>query len=132
MITVLVADDEPDMRWALTTFLKKHGFQVLTAENGKKAIDIFKSDKPDLIILDIRMPEIDGMEVLDYTRKVNINLPVIMMTAFSDINNAVKAIKMGAYHYLVKPFDNDELFCSLIALWRKNRYPKKSISFVNI
>lgn len=109
MITVLVADDEPDMRWALTTFLKKHGFQVLTAENGKKAIDIFKSDKPDLIILDIRMPEIDGMEVLDYTRKVNINLPVIMMTAFSDINNAVKAIKMGAYHYLVKPFDNDEL-----------------------
>jgi len=122
-VKILIVDDESDMRWILTTILEKEGFQVLIAENGKRAIKKIRNEKPNLVLLDIKMPEMDGMEVLENLKKKVVTLPVIMMTAFSDVKTAVRAIKIGAYDYLVKPFDNDELLLVINrALERKSLY----------
>jgi len=122
-VKILVVDDESDMRWILTTILEKKGFQVLLAENGKQAMNKIGIEKPNLVLLDIKMPEMNGMEVLENIRKIDVPLPVIMMTAFSEVTSAVRAMKLGAYDYLVKPVNNDELLLVIKrALERKSLY----------
>jgi len=106
---ILVVDDEPDMRWILTNVLKKKGYRTITADDGKKAVQKVIENDPDIILLDIRMPEMDGIQVLEKVRELNPSTQVIIITAFTDIKNAVQAMKMGAYDYLIKPFDNNEL-----------------------
>jgi len=106
---ILVVDDEPDMVWILTNTLENKGYRVITADGGKKAIQRIKKNSPDLTLLDIRMPEIDGIQVLEKVREINPMMPVIIITAYADVENAVQAIKLGAYDYFVKPFNNSEL-----------------------
>lgn len=106
---VLIADDEKNMRWILEKNLKSEGFSIICAEDGEEAFDMFLDETPDLVILDYKMPKVDGMEVLKRIKKINSNLPVIMITAHGSTDAAVEAMKLGAADYVSKPFDITEL-----------------------
>lgn len=97
------------MIWALKKVLVKEGFEVISAENGEEALEIFKREEPDLVILDLKMPKIDGMEVLRSIKETNPKTPVIMITAHGSTDLAVEAMKIGALDYISKPFDIEEL-----------------------
>ncbi|MBL7684689.1 MAG: sigma-54-dependent Fis family transcriptional regulator, partial [Deltaproteobacteria bacterium] len=108
-VRVLIAEDETSLRTILKkTFLKK-GFEVETAPDGELALAQLKSKSFDLAILDLKMPHRDGFEVLKYCRKEISNLPIILMTAQDTMKNAVEAMKQGAFDYITKPFELEEL-----------------------
>ncbi len=104
-VKVLVVDDEPDVVEILRYNLKKENFQVLTAYNGRDAIDLAKNDKPDLIIMDIRMPGISGIETCREIRTTQSlkNIPVLFLTADSDEYTTMSAFDAGANHFITKP-----------------------------
>jgi len=104
---ILVADDEESMRWVLSKALKKKGFNVDLARDGDEALKMIKSGDYDLAILDIKMPGLSGLELLDRVRELKSDLLVVIMTAEASMKNAVEAMKRGAYDYLTKPFDLD-------------------------
>jgi DNA-binding NtrC family response regulator len=106
---VLIADDEKNMRWILEKNLKSEGFATICAEDGEEAFNKFLDEEPDMIILDYKMPKLDGMEVLKRIKKINSKLPVIMITAHGSAEAAVEAMKLGAVDYVSKPFDITEL-----------------------
>ncbi len=106
---VLVVDDHPEMAQLLADQLQGAGFIVDVAAGGKEALQRLRVEVPDLVITDLRMEEVDGFDVLDGVHEVEPGLPVIVMTAFGAIENAVEAIKRGAYHYLAKPVQLSEL-----------------------
>ncbi len=107
--TILIVDDEKNMRWILKSSLVKEGYQVFEAEDGEEALKAFEDHSPDLILLDLRLPKIDGMTVLKKFIEFDINCPVIMMTAHGSLESAVEAMKIGALDYIVKPFDMEQL-----------------------
>lgn len=107
--TILVADDEPNVRSLLSNILKSEGYNVITTENGHTALEIFKKVSPDLTLLDVRMPVLDGIEAFKLIRQENSDALVIMITAYGTIETAVQAMKMGAFDYLVKPFNLEEI-----------------------
>ncbi len=107
--TILVVDDEEDMRWLLSTIIGTEGLKVDLAANGEEALDYLRQSIPDLVLLDIRMPKLDGLQTLQKIKETLPPLPVIMLTAHGDIRSTVKAMKLGAYDYLTKPFDNEEI-----------------------
>ncbi|MDX9871552.1 MAG: sigma-54 dependent transcriptional regulator [Clostridia bacterium] len=109
LYTILVADDEPNVRSLLSNILRKEGYEVVTAKNGRETLAVFKKASPDLILLDIRMPGPDGIETFNQIRQENDDVLVIMMTAHGTIETAVQAMKMGAFDYLVKPFNLEEI-----------------------
>src|SRR5512134_1542449 len=104
---ILVADDEESMRWVLSKALKKKGFAVDLAVDGEQALGMIQSGSYDLAILDIKMPGISGLDLLDRIRELKSDLLVVIMTAEASMKNAVEAMKRGAYDYLTKPFDLD-------------------------
>ena len=104
---ILVADDEESMRWVLSKALKKKGFSVDLARDGDEALRYIKTNTYDLAILDIKMPGLSGLELLDRVRELKSDLLVVIMTAEASMKNAVEAMKRGAYDYLTKPFDLD-------------------------
>ena len=106
--TILVVDDERGVRESFNMLLKDE-YNVLLAGNGEEAIDIFIKNPVDLILLDILLPDIDGVELLEKLKEVDANTEIIMVTAVNEIQTAVKAIKMGAYEYVIKPFDVDDV-----------------------
>jgi DNA-binding NtrC family response regulator len=106
---ILVIDDEKLLRWSLDQNLSKVGYTVLTAEKGLEGLSIFKEDMPDIILLDIHLPDVSGITVLEGIKEINKNALVIMITAFGDIQTAVKTIKLGAYDFLEKPFNMEKL-----------------------
>ena len=110
---ILVVDDEKAIRWSLGEALKNQGYDVVEAENGKEGIDIFRQEPADLVILDLRLPDTDGIEVLKQLREEDDNLPVIMMTAYGEVETAVEAIKAGAYDFLLKPFQLEKMKISV-------------------
>jgi len=109
MARVLVADDEESMRYFVTRALSRHGYETVSAEDGRCAITEFDSRPVDVAIVDLKMPGIDGLEVLRELRKRDPEVIVIVMTAFGTIASAVQAMRHGAYDYITKPFDSDEL-----------------------
>lgn len=109
MKRALVVDDAKNIKNLLTTCLTFNGYSVLTANNGVEAIDILKANEVDLVFLDIRMPELSGTEVLKRIRGMGIETPVIIMTAFASVKNAVECTKLGAIMYLQKPFTSDKV-----------------------
>jgi len=113
MEKILIVDDNRNMQFILKNLLSEEGFKITSAENGKESLEVFKSDKPDLVLLDIRLPGMDGIEVLKSIREIDSDCPVIMITAYGDVKSAVEAIKLGAYDYVTKPFDNDELLINI-------------------
>ncbi len=106
---ILIVDDEKLLRWSLSENLTKEGYTVLTAEKGQEGLSLFVEEQPDLILLDIHLPDISGINVLESIKKENPNAIVIMITAFGDIETAVKTIKVGAYDFVEKPFNLDKL-----------------------
>ncbi|GAB4303900.1 MAG: nitrogen fixation sigma-54 dependent transcriptional regulator GnfM [Desulfuromonadia bacterium] len=102
---ILVADDEESIRWVLARALRKKGFAVDLARDGEEALRLVKGEPYDLAIIDIRMPKIDGLELLDRIRKEREELLVVVMTAETTMKNAVESMKRGAYDYVTKPFD---------------------------
>ncbi|MCL6611070.1 MAG: sigma-54 dependent transcriptional regulator [Peptococcaceae bacterium] len=106
---ILVIDDEEHMCWALERAMRQEGYQVLTTTRGREGLELIKEEGPSLVILDLKMPEMDGMEVLKKARELNPKLPVIILTAHGTIETAIEAMKTGASDYLTKPFDLDEL-----------------------
>ncbi len=106
---ILVADDEESIRWVLSKALKKQGFKVDLAEDGKQALSLFRSHRYDLAVLDIKMPGLQGLELLQKLQEEYPETLVVIMTAESTMENAVAAMKHGAYDYLTKPFDLDAL-----------------------
>ena len=109
MFTILVADDEPSMIEFLEIMLTKEGYDVTTASSAEEAMEKLDSNAIDLVITDISMPKAGGMAVLEKALSVNLNLPVIMITAYASTTNAVEAMKKGAYDYITKPFLVDEI-----------------------
>jgi len=106
---VLVVDDEAKMQRVLEIMLKRMGHEVICAGNGREALQILKADPADLIISDLRMPEISGTELLQALRQQGNEVPVIIMTAYGTIESAVEAMKLGACDYIVRPFDVEAL-----------------------
>ncbi|WP_371373549.1 sigma 54-interacting transcriptional regulator [Sporomusa aerivorans] len=107
--TVMVVDDEDSVRKLLSAVLRREGYQVITAESGEEAIAKFKTEQPDVIIMDIRMPNVDGITAFKEIRRLCPNACVILMTAYAAVETAVEAIKLGAFDYLIKPFDIEEV-----------------------
>jgi len=106
---ILVADDELSLRLVLQTALNKVGFQVQTAANGKEALRLAQEKDYDVVLLDIRMPEMDGLQAFHEINKIKADLPVILMTAYGSAEIAVEAMKRGAFDYIQKPFNLDEV-----------------------
>lgn len=104
MKRVLIADDTKNIRSLLTTCLEVEGYDVVTAKDGQEALNILKNDRLDLAFIDIKMPIISGTEVLREIRGLGILTPVIIITAFATIKNAVECTKLGAVQYIQKPF----------------------------
>lgn len=109
MNQILIVDDEQSMLDFLTLMLQKEGYDIITANDGAKAKELIKKEKLDLIISDIKMPDIDGIELLKFIKEVNPEATVILITAYASTKTAIQALKLGAYDYISKPFDIDEL-----------------------
>jgi two-component system response regulator PilR (NtrC family) len=109
MDTILVVDDDKSLREFLEIFLAKEGYRVVCAPQGKIALELIKTDRPDVVISDVRMPDMNGLELLSAIKKEWPDVPVIMITAFASLDSAVEAMKEGAWDYLTKPFRIEEL-----------------------
>jgi DNA-binding NtrC family response regulator len=109
MPKILAVDDQADMRWVLTHLLEAQGFEVLTAEDGKEAVEQVKQKRPHVVILDLKMPSLGGMLALEKMKEIDPAVAIIVLTAYGDIPSAVQAMRLGAYDYLTKPFDNEDL-----------------------
>ena len=106
---ILIVDDEEVLRDVLDAVLRREGFDVLSAASGEEALNVVDTEDVDLVILDIMLPGISGIDTLRALRIANPNLPVIIITAFSSIDGAIEAMKHGAFHYIPKPFKNEEV-----------------------
>jgi len=112
---ILVVDDEPDIVIVLSQFLSKEGFQVLTAHKGEQAIEKVKEFSVDLVLLDLAMPGMSGIETLKELKKIKPDINVIMITAYRDAEKVVETFRMGAYDCIFKPFDFKYLRKSIFA-----------------
>ncbi len=106
---VLVVDDEPEVREVLQEFLSGRGYEVTVAENGLAALAALEAQRPDLVLLDVAMPGMDGVETLRRIVELQPPIPVIMVTANADIGVTSKLLALGAVDYIPKPFDLDYL-----------------------
>ncbi|MDP2993223.1 MAG: sigma-54 dependent transcriptional regulator, partial [Deltaproteobacteria bacterium] len=109
MESILIVDDEKNYLVVLKELLSEENYEVITAENALQALEIFKESDLDLVLTDMKMPNMDGIELLENIRSVNSEIPVIVMTAYATVEKAVKAMKKGAFDYVTKPFQNEEL-----------------------
>jgi two-component system response regulator PilR (NtrC family) len=126
MTTILIVDDEKSMREFLKILLVKEGYKVITARDGDQALELMQNSPADLVISDIRMPGISGLELLARIKDNDEDVPVIMITAFASPNDAVQAMKSGAYDYISKPFNVDEIKSVIHAATRRNDISVKS------
>ncbi len=108
-ISILIVDDEESVRDSLSSWFIEDGYRVECAENAKKALSILESDTFDIILTDLKMPGMDGLELLQRIKTLNKDSIIIVMTAFASVDTAVKALKEGAFDYVTKPFDPDDL-----------------------
>lgn len=109
MAKILIIDDEAGLRKVLRNLVKLQGHETEEADDGRIGLEKISSYNPDLVLLDIRLPDMDGLEVLAEARKIKPTLPIIMCSGFSDVETAINTVKMGATDYLSKPFRNDEV-----------------------
>jgi DNA-binding response OmpR family regulator len=121
MERILVVEDELPMRTALQDVLKAEGYRVLTATDGRVGLERAMTEKPDLILLDIMMPRLDGYEVCAELRRLMIPVPILMLTAKGQVEDRVQGLDAGADDYLIKPFSTEELLARVRALLRRTR-----------
>lgn len=110
---ILLADDDASLRRVLQFKLKKEGHDITAVEDGEAALNQLRSDRWDLLISDIRMPVVDGVELLEMAKQLQPGLKVILMTAHATVSQAVQAVKLGAFDYITKPFEDDQLFTAI-------------------
>ncbi len=142
METVLIVDDEKNYPLILSAILEEEGFETFTANSGREALEILANADIDLVLTDMKMPSMDGIELLEKIKAKDEELPVIMMTAYGTVNKAVEAMQKGAYSYILKPFDNDRLILyvnkaiSMYRVIKENRQLRNAVelqySFENI
>jgi DNA-binding NtrC family response regulator len=106
---ILLVDDDRDFRWATGNVLELAGYGVIHAQDGEEALDFLEREVPDLVLLDSRMPGLDGLQVVTEMKQRISAVPIIMITAYAEIDSAVKAMRMGVYDYVIKPVDNNDL-----------------------
>ncbi|HEY3934207.1 MAG TPA: sigma-54 dependent transcriptional regulator [Gemmatimonadales bacterium] len=111
--SVLVIDDESGILDTLRILLKKEGFEVTTAQGGKAGLDAIRAGVPDLVLTDVRMPQVTGLDILQAVKEADPITPVLLMTAQASLQSAIQAVNAGAFYYLQKPFANDELLAIL-------------------
>ena len=117
---ILVVDDEMSIRQILETRLSIRGYTVILAANGEEALYLFRKEKPNLVILDIMLPKIDGYEVCTAIRKES-QVPIIMLTALGDISDRVMGLELGADDYVIKPFSPKELEARIRSVLRRTK-----------
>lgn len=110
---VLLVDDEIEFLETLVKRLKKRKLNVTSAESGRKALEIIQSDPIDVVVLDVRMPDMDGLETLKEIKKLKPSIEVIMLTGHASVEVAIQGMELGAFDYLMKPMDIDELLFKL-------------------
>jgi DNA-binding NtrC family response regulator len=110
---ILIVDDDASQRSLLESFLRSQGFRTVTADSGERALTVLQDEEIHMMISDVRMPGLSGLETLRQARKQSLILPVLMVTAYADIRDAVDAMRDGAVNYLTKPIDLDELLASV-------------------
>jgi DNA-binding NtrC family response regulator len=110
---ILVVDDEAALRTVLSSELHTEGYMVSTASDGDEAIDLLQSHSFDLILLDIKMPRVDGFQVLRYVKEKLPHIKVIMLTGFADLKNAIESKKLGAEDFISKPYDLVDLLATI-------------------
>ncbi len=111
---ILVVDDEYLIRWTLQQNLMKEGYEVLLSETGEEALDKVKEEAPDLVLLDVKLPGMNGYQVLEKALDLDPDIVPIMITAYEDVGGVVKAMKLGAFDYITKPFDFDKIRLSIL------------------
>jgi two-component system response regulator HydG len=127
--TILIADDEENHRLMLRAHLEQEGFATVEASDGQDAIATVRERGVDLILMDMRMPRIDGMEALSRIKEINPAVPVIMMTAYGSIDSAVKALQAGAEDYLTKPLDINELMIKVHKTFRYHQLEEENVLY---
>ena len=110
---ILIVDDEEEIRRLLSRLVVQEGFEPLTVSDGETALDLIRRESPDVLLLDIRMPGLDGMEVLRRAKELDRDLPIIMITGHGIVKGAVEALRAGAHDYLVKPFEHADVIRSV-------------------
>jgi two-component system response regulator AtoC len=110
---ILIVDDDKDLLLLLSDIIKSEGYEVVTASDGRRALKEVRMHLPELILLDVRLPEMDGMKVLEEIKKIDKDLIVIMLTAYGQVKDAVRALKLGAFDYITKPFDDEEIVLNI-------------------
>ncbi len=123
---ILIVDDEEVLRDVLEVVLRREGFDVVLAASGEEALNLLEGEDVDLIILDIMLPGISGIDTLRAIRIANPNLPVIIITAFSSIDGAIEAMKHGAFHYIPKPFKNEEVILTVNKALEQRRLSREN------
>jgi two-component system, NtrC family, response regulator HydG len=109
MAAILLVEDDLTFSRILEGFLSKNGYQVTISNKGKEGLKIFQSRPFDMVLLDYRLPDTTGMDILNEIKNSGSTVPIVIMTSFTDIRTAVKAIKLGAFEYITKPVNPDEL-----------------------
>lgn len=112
---ILIVDDEPDVRELLSKFLRRRGYEVNTASDGPSALEAIRDGHPDIVLLDIRLPKMDGLSVLAHLRDESDNVAVITMSGSADEETARKSLELGAADFITKPFNLPYLETSLLA-----------------
>lgn len=123
---VLVVEDEEGIRLFLTTRLQRAGYDVVAAQNGLEGLQRFYSERPDIVILDIAMPEMDGWQTLQRIREVS-TVPVMILTAATQEREKIRGLEEGADDYITKPFSGDELLARVSAVLRRSSQPAKDL-----
>jgi DNA-binding response OmpR family regulator len=126
--TILLADDDPTIANSLAPFFERAGFHVLTVSNGVDAFEKTQSHRPDLIVLDVLMPRMDGREVLRRLRRAGLQTPAILLTQVGDATERALALEEGADDYLNKPFESHELLARVRAVLRRSQTGQQSLS----
>jgi len=119
MSKIMIVDDDPNVRELVSVLLQNHGFETCEAIDGRDAMQKITNDNPDLVIIDIMMPNMDGFELCHNLRRYYENMPVLMLTAKGELASKVKGFGLGADDYLTKPFEGDELILRIQALLRR-------------
>ncbi|MFO1478244.1 MAG: response regulator transcription factor [Verrucomicrobiota bacterium] len=132
MSRILIIEDETPMRTALADLLSSEGYRVLSAADGESGLKRAIEEKPDLILLDIMMPKLDGFEVCAELRRLSNVVPVLMLTAKGQVEDRVTGLDAGADDYLVKPFSTEELLARVRALLRRVQRQQKSASKLHL
>jgi DNA-binding NtrC family response regulator len=107
--TILVVDDEPEVLRLFKRLLSTEDAKVLLTQSGAEAVKIARQTRLDLVILDVKLPDVSGMEVLKRIRRIDPGVPVIMVTSYGSVETVRASMKLGAFDYLTKPFDNQEI-----------------------